>query len=91
MSKTKNKTGFRALSHQAQSGTLQGRLFKGLITGVIAMAILCLLFTAGGCQADGKMQLLSLDWSHKVLRDGEGAESRNTGNCQKVYSWGDAK
>ena len=88
MSKTKNKTGFRALSHQAQSGSLSGRLLKGLITGVIATAVLCLLFTAGGCQADGKLNLLSLDWSHKILRKAEGAESRNTGNCQKVYSWG---
>ena len=88
MSKTKNKTGFRALSHQAQSGSLSSRLLKGLITGVIAMAILCLLFTAGGCQADGKMQLLSLDWSHKVLRKGEGPASRNTGNCDKVLKWG---
>ena len=86
------KTGLRALSHVGQdTGTLSGKLLKGLITGVIAMAVLCLLFTAGGCQADGKMQLLSLDWSHKVLRKGEGAAERNTGNCQKVYSWGNAK
>ena len=86
MSKIKNKTGFRALSHQAQSGSLSGRLLKGLITGVIATAVLCLLFTAGGCQIDHRSES-----SFKILRKAEGAESRNTGNCQKVYSWGDAK
>ena len=80
------KVGFRALSEterNMQQGSMTCKICKGLITGVIGAAILFMLFSAGGCQSDGK-----LEWSNKILRKGESTEARNTGNCQKVYSWG---
>ena len=57
---------------------------------VIILVLILLGSLLPGCQADGKLNLLSLDWSHKVLRDGEGAAERNTGNCDKVFNWGNA-